>query len=54
MQNVNYTEKLKRRFADNGGRLFFVDGSKARAFTSIGEIIASENPAFSKDLKKTA
>ena len=42
MQNVNYSEKLKARFAENGGKLFFADGFKNRAFTAVKEILSSE------------
>ena len=45
MQNVNYSEKLKRRFTENGGKLFFVDGSKARAFSAVSSILAPQKPA---------
>ena len=35
---MNYTEKLKSCFAENGGRLFFVDGFKNRAFGTVKAI----------------
>jgi len=47
MQSVNYSEKLKKRFAENNGRLFFVDGSKSRAFLAIKEIFSVEKPTSS-------
>ena len=44
MQGVNYSEQLKRRFAENGGKLFFTDGFKNRAFFAVREIFRAENP----------
>lgn len=43
MQGENYSLQLKQRFAQNGGRLFFVDGFKNRAFASVREIFTSES-----------
>ena len=45
MQNVKQLEKLKSRFAENGGKLFFVDGFKNRAFSSVKSLLADEKIA---------
>ena len=45
MQNVKQLEKLKSRFAENGGKLFFVDGFKNRAFASVKSLLADEKPS---------
>ena len=45
MQNVNQFENLKSRFAENGGRLFFVDGFKNRAFSSVKSLLADAKPS---------
>ncbi len=38
MQSLNYYEQLKTRFNDNGGKLFFVDSFKNRAFSVVKEL----------------
>ena len=41
MQNINYGETLKKRFADNGNKLFFVDESRHRAYDSAKQILGT-------------
>ncbi len=57
MQSLNYCEELKKRFKENGNKLFFVDGFKNRAFSAVKEILAGESvDSFicAVDSKKTA
>lgn len=57
MQSLNYCEQLKQRFKDMGGKLFFADGFKNRAFSVVKEILSeSENPSYIciVDNKRTA
>lgn len=44
MQDMKYTEKLKSCFAENGGKLFFTDGFKNRAFSAVKEILTQASP----------
>ena len=44
MQNVNFKERLKTRFAEDGGKVFFADASKVSAFSAVGELLSAENP----------
>ena len=47
MRNVEVEKKLKERFLGNGEKLFFVDGSKNRAFASIKSILEGyQNDSF--------
>ena len=39
MQSEKYCEKLKSRFSQSGGKLFFVDGSKNRAFSNVKSLL---------------
>ena len=41
MQSANYVEQLQARFAAGNGKLFFVDGLKNRAFSSVKAVIAN-------------
>jgi len=41
MQNINYDEILKKRFADNGNKLFFVDESRHRAYDSARKLLGA-------------
>ena len=41
MHSEKYCEKLKSRFSQSGNKLFFVDGSKNRAFANVKSLLKS-------------